>query len=210
MATPISVQCTNDPSNTALTTSRYRTTIAGHVSIAPVRPTMKPQKNTIASEHVQITHGPSDVRSQVYMICACVVLDNHVMLPTKHVATKHTFSRFCSHSPRSSSSSIFVDNCLSISVHSNATSGTTKPTLMTQYESLVIDHVPTARCSDLTNGAHICALLCYTPPNTWNQHGTIHWFIGINACIFESFEYPLWRKRQGGGFSLCGQGFQHL
>jgi hypothetical protein len=70
----------------------YRFKIAGHVSNATVRPTMKPQKNTIASEHVRITHGPSDVRSRVNMICACVVLDNHVMLLTKRAATKHSVS----------------------------------------------------------------------------------------------------------------------
>jgi hypothetical protein len=160
MATPISVLCTNDPSSTALATSAYRIASADHVSNVLVRPTMKPQKNTITSEHVRITRGPNDVRSRVYMICACVVLDNHMMLPTKHAATKHTFSRFCSHSLRSSSRKIFTDNCLGISVHSNATSGTTKPTLMTQYDSQVIDHVPTARCSDLTNSAHTCTLLC--------------------------------------------------
>jgi hypothetical protein len=161
------------PSNTALVISVYRITIAGHVSNALVRLIMKPQKYTIASEHVRITRGPSDIRSRVYMICACVVLDNHMVLPTKHAATKHTFSRFCPHSPRSSSRKIFTDNCLGISVHSNATSGTTKPTLMTQYDSQVIYHVPTARCSDLTNDAHTCTLLCYTHPNTWNQHRTI-------------------------------------
>jgi hypothetical protein len=127
------------------------------------------------------------------MICACVVLDNQVMLLTKRAATKHTFSRFCSHLPQCSSRKIFADNCLGISVHSDVTSLTTKPTLMTQYDSQVIDQVPTARCSDLTNGAHICALLCYTPPNTWNQHWTIDWFIGINACIFESFGKALCR-----------------
>ena len=160
--------CKNDPSNTALTTSVYRSAIAGHVSNATVRPTMKPQKNTIASEHVRITHSPSDVRSRANMICACVVLDNQVMLLMKRAATKPTFSRFCSHSPWPSSPSISADNCLDISVHSDATLGTTKPTLMTQYERKVIDHVPTARCSDLTNGAHTCAVLCYTPPNTWN------------------------------------------
>jgi hypothetical protein len=94
MATPISVLCTNDPSSTALATSAYRIASADHVSNVLVRPTMKPQKNTITSEHVRITRGPNDVRSRVYMICACVVLDNHMMLPTKHAATKHTFSRF--------------------------------------------------------------------------------------------------------------------
>lgn len=72
----------------------YTITIAGHVSNALVRLIMKPQKYTITSEHVRITHGPSDVRSRVYMICACVVLDNQVVLPTKHAATKHTFHDF--------------------------------------------------------------------------------------------------------------------
>ena len=191
LATPISVLCTQNPSNTALTTSVYRITIAGHVSKATVRPIMKPQKNTIASEHVRITHSPSDVRSRANMICACVALDNQVMLLTKRAATKHTFSRFWSHSPRPSSPSIFADNCLAISAHSIVTFATTEPTLMTQYETQAIDHVSTARWSDLTKDAHTCAQVGYTPPNTWNHDWTIDWFIGINACIFESFDFPL-------------------
>lgn len=94
LATPISVQSANDPSNTALTTSVYRITIAGHVSNTLVRLIMKPQKHTITPEHVRITHSPSDVRSRVYMVCACVVLDNHVMLPTKHATTNTLFHDF--------------------------------------------------------------------------------------------------------------------
>src|SRR3990167_8482953 len=88
------VLCTNYPSNTAQAISVYRITIAGHVSNALVRLIMKPQKYTITSEHVRISHGPSDVRSRVFMICACVVLDNQVMLITKRAATKHTFHDF--------------------------------------------------------------------------------------------------------------------